>query len=93
MYKFVMTRMSTAVARKRFSDVVNRVHYGKQRIALTTTAGHPEPVIVSSKTSYKALVASAKRRFAGQSSPTDTGAVVLLSFHILFVTKSLPKGT
>jgi prevent-host-death family protein len=30
-----MTKMSTALARKRFSDVVNRAHYGKQRIALT----------------------------------------------------------
>jgi prevent-host-death family protein len=27
--------MTTAVARKNFSDVVNRAHYGKQRIALT----------------------------------------------------------
>jgi len=35
MYKLGMTKMSTAIARKHFSDVVNRAHYGKQRIALT----------------------------------------------------------
>jgi prevent-host-death family protein len=34
-YNIGMTKVSTAVARKRFSDVVNRASYGKERVALT----------------------------------------------------------
>lgn len=30
-----MTKVSTAVARKQFSDVVNRASYAKERVALT----------------------------------------------------------
>ena len=35
MYNIGMTKVSTAVARKRFSDVVNRASYAKERVALT----------------------------------------------------------
>jgi prevent-host-death family protein len=35
MYKLGMTKISTAEARKHFTDLMNRAHYGKQRIALT----------------------------------------------------------
>ena len=34
-YNIGMTKVSTAVARKRFSDVVNRASYAKERVALT----------------------------------------------------------
>ena len=34
-YNIDMRKVSTAVARKRFSDVVNRASYGKERVALT----------------------------------------------------------
>ena len=35
LYNLVMTKVSTAVARKQFSDVVNRASYAKERVALT----------------------------------------------------------
>jgi len=34
-YNIGMTKISTAVARKQFSDVVNRASYAKERVALT----------------------------------------------------------
>jgi len=34
-YNIGMTKVSTAAARKRFSDVVNRASYAKERVALT----------------------------------------------------------
>ena len=44
-YNIGMTKVSTAVARKRFSDVVNRASYGKERVALTRY-GHTLAAIV-----------------------------------------------
>jgi prevent-host-death family protein len=35
MHNIGMMKVSTAEARKRFSDVVNRAFYGKERVALT----------------------------------------------------------
>ena len=35
LYNLGMTKVSTAVARKQFSDVVNRASYAKERVALT----------------------------------------------------------
>jgi prevent-host-death family protein len=35
LYNFGMTKVSTAVARKQFSDMVNRASYAKERVALT----------------------------------------------------------
>jgi len=40
-----MTKVSTAEARKRFSDVINRASYGKERVALTRN-GHTLAVLV-----------------------------------------------
>ena len=34
-YNLGMTKVSIAVARKRFSEVVNRAAYGKERVVLT----------------------------------------------------------
>jgi len=34
-YNIGMIKVSTAAARKRFSDVVNRASYAKERVALT----------------------------------------------------------
>jgi prevent-host-death family protein len=45
-YTFGMTKVSTAEARKRFSDVINRASYGKERVALTRN-GHTLAVLVS----------------------------------------------
>ena len=47
-YNIGMTKVSTAVARKRFSDVVNRASYGKERVALTRY-GHTLAAIVSAE--------------------------------------------
>ena len=44
-YNIDMTKVSTAVARKRFSDVVNRASYAKERVALTRY-GHTLAAIV-----------------------------------------------
>lgn len=44
-YNIGMTKVSTAVARKRFSDVVNRASYAKERVALTRY-GHTLAAIV-----------------------------------------------
>jgi len=44
-YNIGMTKVSTAVARKRFSDVVNRASYAKERVALTRY-GHTMAAIV-----------------------------------------------
>ena len=41
-----MTKVSTSEARKRFSDVINRASYGKERVALTRN-GHTLAVLVS----------------------------------------------
>ena len=35
LYNLAMTKVSTAVARKQFSDMVNRASYAKERVALT----------------------------------------------------------
>lgn len=35
LYNWAMTKVSTAVARKQFSDVINRASYAKERVALT----------------------------------------------------------
>ncbi len=35
LYNLGMTKVSTAVARKQFSDMVNRASYAKERVALT----------------------------------------------------------
>ena len=35
MYNLAMSKMSTAQARKTFSDVINRASYGKERVSLT----------------------------------------------------------
>jgi PHD/YefM family antitoxin component YafN of YafNO toxin-antitoxin module len=45
MYNIGMTKVSTAVARKRFSDMVNRASYAKERVALTRY-GHTLAAIV-----------------------------------------------
>jgi prevent-host-death family protein len=44
-YNIGMTKVSTAVARKRFSDVVNRASYAKERVVLTRY-GHTLAAIV-----------------------------------------------
>ena len=44
-YNIGMTKVSTAAARKRFSDVVNRASYAKERVALTRY-GHTMAAIV-----------------------------------------------
>lgn len=44
-YNIGMTKVSTAVARKRFSDMVNRAFYAKERVALTRY-GHTLAAIV-----------------------------------------------
>ena len=35
LYNLAMTKVSTAVARKQFSDMVNRASYAKERVVLT----------------------------------------------------------
>jgi len=45
LYNLGMTKVSTAVARKQFSDVVNRAFYAKERVALTRY-GHTLAAIV-----------------------------------------------
>jgi prevent-host-death family protein len=45
LYTIVMTKVSTAEARKRFSDVINRASYGKERVALTRN-GHTLAVLI-----------------------------------------------
>jgi prevent-host-death family protein len=44
-YNIGMMKVSTAVARKRFSDVVNRASYAKERVVLTRY-GHTLAAIV-----------------------------------------------
>ena len=44
-YTYRMAKVSTAEARKRFSDVINRASYGKERVALTRN-GHTLAVLV-----------------------------------------------
>lgn len=45
LYTIGMTKVSTAEARRRFSDVINRASYGKERVALTRN-GHTLAVLI-----------------------------------------------